>query len=480
MAGINYTPSKTSREFMLDDAFFRAIMGPIGSGKSATCVMEILRRCIAMPKAPDGKRKSRWAIIRNTRPQLKDTTFKTWCDWIPPGTLGKWKESEMMFVLEFNDVYAEILFRPLDSPEDVQRVLSLELTGAWINEAREIPLEILMALMGRLQRYPRREEVPEYWSGIIADTNPPEVDSTWYKIIEHMPQIDTEPDSVIECSSYVQPSGLSPEAENLGYLADGYYEKLAKGKTEEWVNVYIKGLYAKSQSGKPVYTRQFKYDRHISKVPLKIDPSIPVIIGHDFGRTPAAAFIQQQYDGRIFILREAVSFGIGLKTFNTQSTKPLLNNVFKGVPGVFVGDPAGVRQNDTDDNTCFKELKSTFPREAGYHVKAAVTNDPIVRINALGELLSQFPDGDPLVVIDPSCKWIIEGLRSKYRYAKKTGADNYHDKPDKNNWSHVIEALQYAMLFLSTKYSAADYMITTLMPEVPQRRYKPADTYAGY
>jgi hypothetical protein len=476
---INYTPPPTCKEFMKDDSFFRAIMGPIGSGKSVTCVMEILRRCIAQPPSPNGLRQSRWAVIRNTRPQLKDTTLRTWFQWIPPGVLGTWKESEMVFTLKFNDVHAEILFRPLDSPDDVQRVLSLELTGAWINEAREIPLEILTAVQGRLRRYPRKSDVGQYWSGIIADTNPPEIDSTWYKILEHQPQNDDEPESIMPVASFIQPSGISPEAENQENLADGYYEQLAKGKTEEWVNVYIRGKYAKSQSGKPVYTKQFKYDKHVSRTPLPIDPNLPVIIGHDFGRTPAAVFMQQRYDGRIYILREAVGFDIGLKSFNTKFTKPIINNVFKNNPGVFVGDPAGVRQSDTDDNTCFKELKVAFPRTAGYHVKPAATNDPIVRINALGEALSQFPDGDPLVVIDPSCKWIIEGLRSKYRYAKKQGHEAYHEKPDKNNWSHVVEACQYAFLFSSTKYNISDYQIT----EISNNRvhhYRPADAYAGY
>lgn len=464
---------------MKDDSFFRVIMGPIGSGKSVTCVMEILRRCIEQPPSPDGIRHSRWAVIRNTRPQLKDTTLKTFFQWIPPGVLGTWKESEMVFTLKFNDVHAEILFRPLDSPDDVQRVLSLELTGAWINEAREIPLDILTAVQGRLRRFPRRSDVESYWSGIIADTNPPEIDSTWYKIIEHVPQNDDEPESIMPCASYTQPSGIGPDAENQENLADGYYEQLAKGKTEEWVNVYIRGMYAKSQSGKPVYTKQFKYDKHVSRLALPISPNLPLIIGHDFGRTPAAVFMQQRYDGRIYILREAVGFDIGLKSFNTKFTKPLLNIAFKGIPGVFVGDPSGIKQNDTDDGTCFKELKATFPRTAGYHVKAASTNDPIVRINALGENLSQFPDGEPLIQVDPSCKWVIEGLRSKYRYAKKQGMESYHPKPEKNNWSHVIEALQYGMLFLNHKFSIADYMIATTQTG-RSAQYRPADRYAGY
>ncbi len=88
MDGINYTPPKTVRDFMLSEHEFRVIMGPIGSGKSVGCVIEILRQCIQMPPSPDGYRRSRWAVIRNTRPQLKDTTLQTWFQWIPAGVLG--------------------------------------------------------------------------------------------------------------------------------------------------------------------------------------------------------------------------------------------------------------------------------------------------------------------------------------------------------------------------------------------------------
>jgi hypothetical protein len=483
---INYTPPPTGKAFMLDEDFFRVIMGPIGSGKSCTCVMEILRRCIDMPKSPDGLRHSRWCVVRNTNKQLKDTTLKTFREWIPAGTLGIWKESDMTFQLRFNDVDAEILFRPLDSPEDVQRVLSLELTGAWINEAREIPIEILLALMGRLRRFPSRRSVSNYWSGIIADTNPPEIDSSWYNIIEHLPQKEDEPDSVIPCSSYKQPDGLSPEAENLENLAEGYYTKLAVGKTVEWVNVYIRGLYAMSQAGKPIYQTSFRFDRHVSRKSLIIHPSLPIICGYDFGRTPAAIFLQPQPTGRIRYLREAVGFDMGLKTHIATKLKPVITANFASNPIIFVGDPAGVRQSDSDDNSCFKELRLQFPQDKGFMVKAAATNDPIVRINALGEPLREYPDGDPLIEIDPACKWFIEGLRSKYRYMRRVGggADLYQNAPQKNSWSHVVEAAQYGTLFINGRFRIADY--EHLRPNKPfnplniTKPYRPADSYGGY
>ena len=46
-----------------------------------------------------------------------------------------------------------------DVPESLKdkKLLSLELTGAWINEAREVPKAILEGLTGRVGRYPKKE-----------------------------------------------------------------------------------------------------------------------------------------------------------------------------------------------------------------------------------------------------------------------------------------------------------------------------------
>ena len=41
---IAFTPSRTVREFMQSDARMRVIKGPVGSGKSVGCCMEIIRR----------------------------------------------------------------------------------------------------------------------------------------------------------------------------------------------------------------------------------------------------------------------------------------------------------------------------------------------------------------------------------------------------------------------------------------------------
>ena len=132
MTTVTYTAPATLSRFLDSDAFVRCVIGPVGSGKSSVSVMEILIRAAAQAKGPDGKRRTRFAVIRNTYSQLRDTTRKTFEEWIP-SELGTWNEQSFSFTIQKGDIDCEVLFRALDRPEDVKKLLSLELTGAYIN-----------------------------------------------------------------------------------------------------------------------------------------------------------------------------------------------------------------------------------------------------------------------------------------------------------------------------------------------------------
>lgn len=120
--------------------------------------------------------------------------------------------------------------------------------------------------------------------------------------------------------------------------------------------------------------------------------------------------------------------------------------------------------------------------DSGNVVKSAVTNDPIARINALDEpFRNSWPDGEPGIEYDAECKMCIEGLRSKYRYIRQKTADGkFKETPDKNDWSHVVEADQYGTLFaLGKNFDPQDYVRhRTFIDRLPSRR--PADRYVGY
>ncbi len=116
---IRYQPSPIVEQFQADDSFIRGLRGPVGSGKSVGCVIELAKRMNAQPN-------SRWAIIRNTYRELTDTTLATWQDWMRP--LGEFRYSDMTWRCHNG---SEVLFRALDKPQDISKLLSLELTGAW-------------------------------------------------------------------------------------------------------------------------------------------------------------------------------------------------------------------------------------------------------------------------------------------------------------------------------------------------------------
>ena len=161
MASLSYKPDgETLKKFLKDDTFFRGIRGPVGSGKSVACCIEIIKRAISQKPNDEGIRKTRWAVIRNTNPQLKTTTIKTWLDWFPEDDWGNFIWSvPYTHKLKKGDIDCEVIFLALDRPEDVKKLLSLELTGVWINEAREIPKSIVDACSMRVGRFPSEKYI---------------------------------------------------------------------------------------------------------------------------------------------------------------------------------------------------------------------------------------------------------------------------------------------------------------------------------
>lgn len=246
---------RTLARFARSDAFVRCIVGPVGSGKSSACVTEILRRAAQQKPGPDGVRRSRFAVIRNTYGQLRDTTRKTFEQWIPETVngkrLGAWNEQRFTFTMEFlhddgkgnrHPLHCEVLFRALDRPEDVKKLLSLELTGAYINEAREIPKHVLDVLETRIGRYPSKAEGGASWSGIWMDTNPWAAGHWGAKLFARLGKGDGY-------ELFRQPGGRATNAENVENLPPGYYDRLCTGKSKEWIRVYVDGEDASGDEG---------------------------------------------------------------------------------------------------------------------------------------------------------------------------------------------------------------------------------------
>ena len=462
MQTINYTPPPTARKMMASDALVNAIMGPFGSGKSVACVMTLLMR--AMQQAPDAKgiRPTRFAIIRNTYRMLEDTTKKTVFEWLPQGMAGTYRATTNSFVLDFQlgdgtRLHSEWLFRALDTPDDAKNLLSLELTGAWVNEYRDINADIFINLLGRVGRYPSRNKtVAPTWFGVVMDTNPPATSSYWYKFFEE--GVSAEVSELLQQAMgqfgghdrqlarlFKQPSGLSPDAENIENLPPGYYATLMalnQDKSPEWVKVHVHGEYGYVQDGLPVYP-EFRANVHVAPEPLRPVPGKPITIGMDFGLTPAAVFIQQNAHGQWLILGELVTPDgqtMGIERFSERLLTHLRAQ-FPDNPEYEVwADPAGQQRAQTDEKTCFQVL-----RAAGFTVRPG-PSDLATRLGSVTRCLTRMVDGRPGILIDGSAKVIIRGMQGEYRYRNIRGANERHDEvPEKNKVSHVHDALQHVL-----------------------------------
>jgi hypothetical protein len=464
MPELSYKPDGvTVKNFLKSNDFFRGLRGPVGSGKSVACCIEIFRRALQQKKNSQGIRKSRWAVIRNTNPQLKTTTIKTWLDWFPEQEWGNFRWSvPYTHYIKKGEIDCEVIFLALDRPEDVKKLLSLELTGVWVNEAREIPKSIIDACTMRVGRYPSMRDGGASWYGVICDTNAPEEDHWWPIMAGDVPTPDyisrdealmlVKPDN---WSFHTQPSGMNEErdkqgnllgykssdrAENKNNLTPKYYNNIIKGKTKGWIDVYVLNKLGSIEEGKPVYPN-FKEEIHVSKDNLMPSEHLTVYVGIDFGLTPAAVFGQKTVTGQWLILHELVCFDMGTVRF-AELLKSDLHKYFRNLEVEIYGDPAGDFRAQTDEKTPFQIL-----RNSGLRASPAPSNDISLRIESVENALNRLVDGKAGFVVDNRCINLKKGFHGGYHYRRlQTSGDRYDEKPMKNRYSHIHDALQYLMM----------------------------------
>jgi hypothetical protein len=353
--------------------------------------------------------------------------------------------------------------------------MSLETSLIWFNEVQFAQYEVFSEAVGRVSppRYPAVKDGGCAWGGLIADTNAPPADH-WLPIMRgDVPPPDwmsEEKRNALKKPKnwgfYMQPPGLieefeehvdgggnvsrrltgyrkNPDAENLKYLPPGFYEEKIAGKTKSWIDSNIMNRSSVVTDGQPVYP-QFRREVNVSTRPLEIMEGVPVTIGLDFGRQPAAAigqtlradwFVQREYIGRDM---SAVEFAPLLKTYLLQQYP---NHKF-----IFWGDPAGQHRGEATDKTPFEVFA-----ENGMTVLPAPNpqNMRSIRWEAVnGVLMRRSQSGRPSsLLIDPSCMTLITGLSGGYFMRRlRVSGERYSDEPEKNQYSHICEAFENQLL----------------------------------
>jgi hypothetical protein len=460
---ISYTPAgKVVESFHADSSFVRFLLGPVGSSKSSACCIEMFVRA-SQQKAHQGVRKTRWAVIRNTYPELKSTTIKTWVDWFPMAEM-RWDAPITSWLrLPLADgtrMEMEVMFFPLDRPEEVGKLRSLELTGVWINEASEVAKAVFDMTTQRVDRFPKKDRGGPTWTGVVLDSNFPDDDSWLYRLAEK--------DRPKEWAVFKQPGGLlfkggdyndrsnyviNPEAENVQNLTSGheYYFRQLPGKARDWIKVFVLAQYGTITDGKQIYP-EWNDDLHCKRASPY--PGVPLLLGFDYGLTPACVVCQVSPRGQLLVLAELFGKDMGIRQFARDVVKPFLSLNFHGYSIQAAGDPAGMARSDTDEKTCFMELA-----EEGIACVPATTNSFVGRREAVAKYLTRLVDGQPALLVDPGCDMIRRGFNGRYQYRRLqvVGEERYKDVPDKNDYSHLHDALQYAALHSQNMNLGSDW-----------------------
>ena len=486
---------KVCKKFVFEHNYLSAIMGPVGSGKSTGSILKILLYAMSIMPGKDGLRKSRWLVVRNTKPELKNTTIKTFLEWMRP--FGRFESSKMTFFMDFDDVSAEIQFLALDDKKDLGKLLSLECTGIYFNELSEIDREIYTRAQQRIGRYPslkatgtkawfdlrkckeygiildpekqfeehkvllrgKEQKIRMYkMDCIFSDTNPPLMGSYFQKMFEKQlfneAGVDENPP---DFRLYRQPSGMSPYAENKINLKSNYYEDIIRNSPKEVSDQMVHVQYGLGETGLGVYRSYFK-EEHIKKhLTNKINKSYRLIIGMDFGLTPACCICQIGEDGKLRVLDEIYATNtekMHLKEFLDTKVEPFLQSkystFFRNKQNIiFAIDPAGLQRNQVSGETACQELQSR-----GYYVRTDSTNKLGERLQAVKEVFKRSKNGKDGVEyqfeIDEKCNWLITGFRGNYYYEKNKVS--FANEPCKNEYSHIQDAFQYVCVHIE-KYN---------------------------
>jgi len=464
-----YTPLATPMKFHMSNSFFRGIRGPFGSGKSVSCVMELLSR--AMEQKPyEGTRYFRCACIRNSYPELLSTTLKTWTAWLPVSICPV---RESIPITAYMNVALgdgtrldfEAFFLSLDHPDDVRKLKSLELTMLWMNEASELGSEVLEAASARVGRFPDKQIGGPSFSGIIADTNSPDDTHWWYKLAEvEKPkgyEFFTQPPAMIEVApkessgsvlvdslrpQYVLNDGTKglPPAENTENLPEEYYEKMVQGKSKEWVNVYVLNNYGTIRAGKTVYP-EYNDQLHYAGVEIPPNPGLILLLGWDFGLNATAVAAQLSPKGQLRVIDEFIGVDMGIQRFVREIVKPKMTACYTRYRVFCVADPAGGQRSQTTEDTCFQILE-----EEGFPCEAAPTNEFVARREAVSWYLTHLTSEGPAFRLSSKCPTLRQGFLRDYRYKKMRGTidEVWAPRPEKNDASHSADALQYICLYL--------------------------------
>ncbi|MFZ1963445.1 MAG: hypothetical protein WAU78_08245 [Roseiarcus sp.] len=459
----NYRPpGPVCERFIRSECLVPFIMGPYGSGKTVAALFADLRYSALMPRCKDGVIRAKGMIVRSDYRTLYATTIPSWHSWFPadyPGstfvggadrpaihtlTFVTPRGAKMELIVEFKALGGKRI-------EDIAR--GWEGSWAHIEEADLVEEGVLEYLFGRTNRYPKRKDLAGDASlrrRCSGSLNPPGSPRHWIvrRFIKKL-KGDGKPAPDHE-HLFIQPSGVSPQAENLANLAAGFYEDLLASLPDWDAQRFVHGKIGYARDGLPVYP-DFDQRWNVAPQRLKTVPGRTIWLGLDCsGLHPAVVVVDRAPNLQVRVLKEFYFGRMGPTRF-AETLAAELQTTFRDNPverGFY--DPSNDYGADKEGGE--QSWIDILRRALGVPLTPAPTNEIPLRVEAVRNLLVTPIDAHSrALIVDPECTWLIEGFMADYRYKLNpdgTVQNSGNPRPEKNEHANPHDALQYACLGL--------------------------------
>lgn len=477
-------------------AFIIGAMGPVGSGKTIGFSTKFQHHAAKQKGQMNAQgqlvRRSRYAIIRDTYPNLDRNTIPSW-NKVVPKRVGKFVGSSPRvhrFAMTLRrdghlldksakaiDIaQVEVEFRAIGDQTVEDALRGLEVTGALVNEADRTHPDILTFLAGRVGRFNDGDTElvvdpfigldlngcdDENWTHkVLVEQNlPEEVLAAISELIADRPLVEyfEQPPAVLEGPEIPGGWMVNPKAENVENLPKGYYERqyaFAKMRgNQTYIDRMLRAKFTPPLAGRSVFPEYIE-DLHCGE--FEAIPGFPLLIFADQGLL-GAVLVCQLVKGQLRVLEEIACVfeteddeihvvQMGGETLGRQVHDLLVNRY----PGFEIGDavcdPAGAAGEEAIN---FKSWRQEFQKGLGHKVrKARVPRNALApRLKAVRERLNRTIGPERALLVHKRCAMTRRAFRTKYyfqRVGKGSGDGFYNDVPKKvQGYADLMDALQY-------------------------------------
>ena len=399
---IDYDPIEGQKQFHASSARYKALVGALGSGKTAVGCVEGILQSIEHPGNVG-------LVARKSLPELKSTTLKRFFEFLPDPLVISYNKTDRELYIRTNGEPSLVHFGPLD---EIGRYKSLELGWFFIDEADQTTEDHWLTLCGRL----RLKGIPAY--GMVA-TNPT---STSHWIYDKWVVSPTEGYEIFR----------SKTSDNEVNLPKGYLGELRKTYPEDWQKRFLDGHFGVLQSGDPAFP-DFSEHEHVRKIePIK---GLNIIRGWDFGRKhPCCVFAQVDELGRLRIYRTLKGENKDIYAFTDMviaMSRQYFNFWFLRNEFEDYCDIAGKQEHDSGKPSIqVLQDKRIFPTARHSRVE--------VRVREMRHMMREKLEKVPRILVDPCNTYGIEAFMSAC-------IDDNAQLKKEGYFEHFLDAIGYVV-----------------------------------